>query len=288
MTSYRLALIADIHGTLPPLEKVFEILDADPPDQIMVAGDFLGGPQPHKTLAYLQHKGCQFILGNGETNMLKMHRGSAPKAWFTHHQFDLAQWIYNQLDEADFRFLESLPEQIAVRPPGCAPVRVVHGTPWDINKLLFPHKEPKALTRALTMISESVMVFAHTHLPEILYHKGKLALNPGSISNNLNGDTRASYATLTWDGESWSPDLHFVTYDLMKVKEIFIKTGFLEHTRPLGRGFLESILTGENTAFNFILYTLQKTQEAGYPNPNVVPDAIWFEAEKHYPWKLDL
>ncbi len=288
MGTYTLAVIADIHGILPSLEAVKADLSKHSPDAILVAGDFLGGPQPKSTLAFLQTMDCQFILGNGEAYMLKMHRGAAPEAWWTHRQFDLARWVYGRLEESDFDFLEALPEHWVVHPPGSEPLRVIHGAPWDINQLVFPHTAPEVFERALKAIPENVLVFAHTHLPEILRRHGKLAVNPGSVSNNLNGDTRATYATLTWDGAVWRPALHTVGYNLQDVVDAFQETGFLEATRPLSRGFLESILTGENTGADFIDHAYQEAEKAGFHNLEAVPDEIWLAAESTYPWKFEL
>jgi putative phosphoesterase len=287
MTTYRIAFIADIHGILPSLEAVLAEIHTNPPDEIIVVGDFLGGPQPLETLALLQDIGSRFILGNGEVNMLMMKHGTAPQAWWTHRQFDMGRWIYQKIDEKIFDFLEMLPEQRTIHPSGCLPVRVVHGAPWDVNKLVFPHKEPEVLSRALEMIPEEILVFAHNHLPDVIHRDGKLAVNPGSVSNNLNGDTRASYAILTWEAGKWRPDLYDVDYDLGLVKKVFKETGFLEDNRPLARGFLESILTGENIALDFILFALAKASEAGYDGVSAVPDEIWLAAEETFPWKLD-
>jgi predicted phosphodiesterase len=287
MEPYRLAVIADIHGIIPPLQAVIADLKSLSPNEIMVAGDFLGGPHPKETLALLEPLNAIYLLGNGEANMLKMYHGEAPEIWWTHRQFDLARWIFNRLDDSDFTFLESLPEHWVIHPEGCDPLRVIHGAPWDINKLVFPHKEPAVFERALGAIPEDVLVFAHTHLPEILRRHGKLAVNPGSVSNNLNGDTRASYAILTWFDGAWVPELHYVSYDLQEVVSTFIETGLLEAARPLSRGFLESILTGENTAIAYILHATQKAEEAGDQNLDVVPDEIWLEAESTFPWKFE-
>ena len=287
-TSYRVAVLADVHGILPSLVTVLEEIQQDAPDEIIVAGDFLGGPQSAEALALLKKNKCRLILGNGEVNMLKMHRGTAPDVWWTHRQFDLARWIYKSLDVSIFKFLEELPEQITVRPAGCAPVRIIHAAPWDIYKLVYPHTEPKVLERALNIVPEDVLIFAHTHLPDILYRNGKLAVNPGSVSNNLNGDTRASYAMLTWDGTCWQPELRYVTYDLSLVRQVFDATGFLEANRPLARAFLESILTGENTGWGFIAYAYYLAEQAGCTALKAVPDAFWLSAEETYPWTIDL
>jgi putative phosphoesterase len=284
---YKIVLLADIHGLLPPLEAVLAEVQAHSPDEIIIAGDFLGGPQPVEVLARLQSADCQFILGNGEVNLLNMRRGTAPREWWTHRQFDMGRWIYNRLDEAVFDFLESLPEQRVISPEGCKPLRVVHGSPWDNNKLVFPDQNPQDLSCALAMIPEDVLVFAHNHLPGIFRREGKLALNPGSVSNNLNGDLRASYATLTWDDAGWQPDLHYVAYDPAAVVETFKATGFLTDNRPLARAFLESILTAENTPLAYILFAWDKAQAAGFDGFTAVPDEVWLASEAIFPWQYD-
>ena len=288
MKPTRIAVLADIHGILPSLKAVIADLGAQAPDEIVIAGDFLGGPQPKETLALLNSLDPLYILGNGEDNMLKMRHGTAPDTWWTHRQFDIARWVYERLEEADLAFLERLPEHWVIHPEGSTPLRVIHGAPWDINKLVFPHNEPEVFKRVLHAVPEDVLVFAHTHLPEILRQHGKLAVNPGSVSNNLNGDTRATYATLTWDGKAWDPELHIVDYDLQGVVDAFRETGFLEAARPLSRGFLESVLTGENTGFNFIVHAFQQAEEAGCTGLEAVPDEIWLAAESSFPWKFQL
>ena len=191
------------------------------------------------------------------------------------------------MDQADLAFLEAQPEHWVLHPEGSAPLRVIHGAPWDVNKLVFPHKEPEVFQRALAAVPEDVLVFAHTHLPEILRRHGTLAANPGAVGNNLNGDTRASYATLTWDGEAWLPELHFVAYDLQRVVAAFRDTGFLEDNRPLSRAFLESNLTGENTGLEYILHAFKRAEGFGYQGLDAVPDDVWLEAETSFPWKFD-
>ena len=281
------AILADIHGLLPPLQAVVKDLAAHAPDEIIVAGDFLGGPQPLEVWSKLQSIKCRFILGNGETYMLRMRDGSAPGAWWSYRQFDMGRWVYDQLNPAVFDFLDGLIEQMVLALPGVTAVRIVHGSPWDANKLVFPEKNPQDLSRAMAMIPEQVLIFAHNHLPGIYHREGKLAVNPGSVGNNLNGDPRASYATLTWNGVEWVPEIHYVAYDLDETIEVFRSTGFLEAARPLSRAFLESILTGENTALDFIQFAAERAKNAVHHDFEAVPDKIWLEAESAYPWRFD-
>ena len=285
---YRLVVISDIHGMLPTLETVLAKIMVDPPDAIIVAGDIVGGPQPHETLALLREHNCRMILGNGEDNMLSMYRGTAPDAWWTERQFDFARWVYRHLEEEDFAYLAKLPEQMKFEIEGAEPIRVVHGSPRDINKLMLPKKEPDIIQKALEMIDENYLIFGHTHTPGIYRHNGKLAVNPGALSNNLVGVPEISYAIFVWDGQVWNPEIFKSEPDFDQLKQSFIKTGFLQATFPLGRTFLESIFTGANTTVDFILHAVGLAKKDGLAEFNTIPDKYWLEAAKSFPWQFDL
>ena len=286
--SHRLAVIADIHGILPSLETVLAEIMADPPDEIIVAGDIVGGSHPHQALALLREHNCRMILGNGEVNMLRMDSGTAPDAWWTARQFDLGRWIYHHLEKEDLDFLAGLPEQLTIKIENTEPIRVVHGSPQDINKLMLPEKEADVVKIALEYIRENILIFGHTHKPGIYRHNGKLAVNPGAVGNNLIGEPQLSYAILGWNGQVWEPEIHTLQPDIEKIKQSFIRAGFLEGTRPLGRAHLESIFTGKNTAVDFILHAVDLAHQAGLSEFKTIPDAFWLQAEDSFPWQFDL
>lgn len=286
--SPRLAVIADIHGMLPSLKTILAEIKNDPPDEIIVAGDIVGGPHPHETLSLLREYNCRMIVGNGEDNMLRMHNGDSPDAWWTGRQFDFARWVYHNLEEEDFEFLAELPGQIQFEIEGAEPIRVVHGSPRDINKLMLPEKEPDIIFKALEYIGENYLIFGHTHKPGIYRHNGKMALNPGAISNNLIGIPQISYATLIWSGQAWEPTIHTFEPDPDLVKHAFIASGLLEATRPLGRAFLESILTGDNTSLDFILHAVGLAEEAGLTEFKTIPDRYWLAAEESFLWQFEI
>jgi len=56
----------------------------------------------------------------------------------------------------------------------------------------------------------------------------------------------------------------------------------------LARAFLESILIGENTGQEYILYAFDMAKKAGYRDLEAVPDEIWMGAEANFPWRFDL
>jgi hypothetical protein len=71
----------------------------------------------------------------------------------------------------------------------------------------------------------------------------------------------------------------------MRLWMFFKGTGFLQANGPLARAFLESILTGENTAMDYINFAFQEAQKAGYQNITAVPDDIWLSAADSFPWR---
>ena len=284
----RLAVIADIHGMLPTLETVLAEILTDPPDEIIVAGDIVGGPQPHETLALLREYNCRMILGNGEDNMLRMYRGTAPDAWWTGRQFDLARWTYHHLEKEDFEFLATLPEQLQFEIEGTEPIRVVHGSPQDINKLMLLNREPDIIQKALEMIDEQYLIFGHTHRPGIYPHNSKLAVNPGALSDNLIGKSQISYATLDWNVQAWEPTIHPRKPDIDSIKQMFITTGFMEAVQPLSRAFLENIQTGDDIIVAFIRYAVKLAQEAGLSDFKTIPDEYWLQAAESFPWQLEM
>lgn len=284
----RLAVIADIHGMLPSLETVLAEIMGNPPDEIIVAGDIVGGPQPHQTLTLLREHNCRMILGNGEANMLQMYRGAAPTTWWTERQFDLARWTYQHLENEDFEFLAELPEQMRFEIEGAEPILVVHGSPGDINKLMLLQKEPDIIRKALEMIEENYLIFGHTHRPGIYRHNTKLAINPGALSDNLIGKPQISYATLDWNGQTWEPEIHPLKPDIDKIKRTFITTGFLEATHPLSRAFLENVHTGNDVVVAFIRYAAGLAQKAGLSDFKTIPDKYWMQAAETYPWQFEI
>ena len=286
MTPHRIVILSDIHGILASLNTALDEILCDPPDEIIVSGDFVGGPQSHETLARLRELDCHFILGNGEIRMLQMYEGTAPEAWWTYRQFDLGRYVFNQLTEKDLTFISGLPEQLRLALDGTDPIRVVHATPWSPVQLMYPDQHPQLLQQALEAIEEKVLVMGHIHQPGIYHVNGKLAVNAGALSNNLVGKSQISYASLTWDGEAWQPEIHTLQPDYKAIQNSFKETGFYEAAYPFSRAFLESLHTGEDTPYLLIKAAFERAAAAGLADIDYVPDEHWLAAGEEFTWKM--
>jgi len=100
----RVAAIYDIHGNLPALEAVLDAVRDEEVDQIVVGGDIVPGPMPRDCVSVLQELSfpVRFIQGNGERDILTVHRGEEPTRvpqqfhevmrWVEHSSHILSSW----------------------------------------------------------------------------------------------------------------------------------------------------------------------------------------------------
>ena len=281
----RLAVLSDIHGNLPALEAVLQEVRRPTVDGILVAGDLVGGPQANETIALLAEIKADMIRGNSDINLLRYGRGDAPPPWRTARQFALLRWAHRNLGRPNLEYLRGLPEERVVDAGQASLVRLVHGSPGDSFEGLDPRQEPEALRSALERVREPVLVCGHTHLSWKVELDGKLALNPGAVCGPLNGDPRAQYAILTWQGGRWHAEHHAVAVDHARIRQAFAESGLLEEGGALARAFLLSIETAVNVGELFFSHAYRRAAAAGCEDSEVVPDDIWEEAEATFNWQ---
>jgi putative phosphoesterase len=279
-----LAAISDVHGSLPALEAVLEDMQPHELDAILVAGDYIGGPQVVETMRLLRSLNSWMIRGNSDTGLLHYGLGNAPDNRYTHRQFVLLRWAHRHVDQETFDFFRSLPEQRVIEIDGTAPIRLVHGSPRNPSESIFPDRDPATLDLALAQTSESVLVCGHTHIPWKVTRDDRLTLNPGAVCGPLNGEVCAQYALLTWRDGRWWAEHRSVSYDLDLVRAAFRNSGLLEEGGALARSFLLSIETGQNVADDFLSYAWRLATQAGFEDSDVVPDATWEQATVTFDW----
>lgn len=299
----RLAVLADVHGNLPTLEAALaEIAQLDV-DGFILAGDYItGGPQPVQVARRLRSLTGWAIRGNGEDYLLAYHQENGPEVWGHSRQWATLRWSYRQVDREAMDWIAGLPEQRVIELPGVAPIRVVHGSlegptgqlypdrdPVKLKlfrqaALLLPDQEPPKLEKTLAQIAEPVLVCAHTHIPWQQEHGGKLALNPGSVSAPLDGDTRAQYALLTWQNGRWRAEHRAAPYDLTQVRAAYTQSGLLAQGDAFARACLRGIETGQNVPGYFVSHFYRLAAEAGYEESGDIPDVLWDQAVATFDW----
>ena len=206
-----LALLYDIHGSIPALDAVLEDAGAAGADAYLLGGDYgAWGPSPLGCLERLRALPCTtWIRGNGER-------------WTRDPPLD-RQEVLEALRERESGYgteegwLYSLQTQVELNG-----VLYVHGSPLsDVES--FPAEPGEDDERMLAGVSGKAVVFGHSHLQfRRPGPNGTQLLNPGSVGMPLDGDVRAAYALRRDDGEF---EFRRVEYDVERAASAYEALG---------------------------------------------------------------
>ena len=141
---------------------------------------------------------------------------------------------------------------------------------------------PETLDHIFRSLAEDVLICGHLHQPWIAQLDGRLAVNPGAVTGGLNGDPRAQYALLQWDGHRWQASLHGAPYDFSRLRHDLEESGLLAEARPLALAFLQSCQSGEDKWVAFIKFAQRQAALAGYPDASFIPDDVWQTASESF------
>jgi predicted phosphodiesterase len=288
-SSIRLAVLADIHGNLPALETVLADVARFQVDDIVVLGDLADrGPFPLETVRLVESVGGRMIRGNTDSRLVQLDLGDAPGSWRTHKQFAAVRWAYERLDRGALGFLAGLPERRTAYFPGASPIRLVHGTPRDPNRGIFPAQRPGTLAKALAHVREPVLLCAHTHLQWAWEGGRRLACNPGSVGQPFDGGRRARYTLLDWDAPAkrWGATHRAVAYDWDRTRRAFHESGLLEGGGAFIRACLMGLEIGRDVVGPFVRYAYGLAAMRGCVDCDALPDPIWEAAAATFEWPL--
>jgi putative phosphoesterase len=190
----RLAVLADIHGSVWALEAVLADARRRGPDHFVVLGDLLAdGPDPVGTLDLLRGlPRATFVQGNTDRYLADLSQLVPPRSELP----DLVttwQWAVDLLGEEGCRFLADLPTDVILETP-IGSVLATHGIPGNDEGWIDPRRAD-ALD-GLHWQGACALLVGHTHMPFVLSGDRGTVINPGSVGISPQTDWRASYALL--------------------------------------------------------------------------------------------
>ena len=234
----RIALLSDMHGNAAAFRAVLEEVHPADYDVIALGGDYVAhGPRPAETLDLCRQLRSPAILGNTDV-----------------HVFERAEqgtrWTADRLDEAGHRWLAQRPFSARFRAVEGNPdtdLLLVHANPTDLNSVLISQKHPLGAftitgdqeARALLGdVRADLLVYGHVHYDSQGELDGQRVASVGSIGLPYDGDHRAAWAVLTWDGAHWQIEHRRVEYDWRPVAEELDACG-----SPMGTLIAERVRT---------------------------------------------
>jgi predicted phosphodiesterase len=226
----RIALLADIHGNPIALDAVLEDIERrGGADEVWVLGDMVAlGPAPVEVLerlAVLQRaRTVRTVRGNTERYVCT---GDRPPPSLDQARADPAllpvlvdvagtfAWTQGAVSQAGWlEWLSGLPlEQRTVLPDG-ARMLGVHASPGrDDGPGFYGDSSRADMGRLLAGCDADLVCVGHTHAPLEVIVGGTRVVNPGSVSNPVPPDLRASYALLEASSSGTSIEHRRVDYD---------------------------------------------------------------------------
>jgi hypothetical protein len=131
---------------------------------------------------------------------------------------------------------------------------------------------------------EPVLICGHSHIAWSQELDVRLAVNPGSVGIPINGDRRAQYALLTWDGGRWKAEHRAIDYDRDRIRTAYVESGILALEGAFARAQLRAIETGQNVPGWLVSHCRRHATEAGIPRSGAIPDAVWDQAVAAFDW----
>lgn len=175
------AVLSDIHGVLPALDRVLAEPAIAEAEVIVVTGDHTWGPQPAEVLDRLTALGDRAVLvrGNADRELLQMSRGIDVGL----SDDPLSAWGAAQLGSARQAVLSTMPEQVTIDVDGFGLTRFCHATPRSDEEVVLVDSRLERWIEVLAELPAEIttVVCGHTHMPFVRIVDGRLVVNPGSV-----------------------------------------------------------------------------------------------------------
>jgi predicted phosphodiesterase len=223
----RIVIFSDIHGNVVALEAVLKAIGRQAaPDVLFVAGDLvLLGPRPAEALALLRSLGgARFVKGNTDQYLIDDSDDEQEVAF-----------ARARLSTADIAFVRDLPfEQRLEVAPG-RELLVVHANPRDMEGQIKPDSPDELIRPWFEGVSAEVVAFGHYHVPFVRRLDERTLVDVASVGMPRDGDQRAAYAVLTFEGGAWQIEHRRVEFDIEAVAQDYHDVGFPDARRAAER-----------------------------------------------------
>ena len=252
----KIAVLSDIHSNSAALQAVSEHIEAWQPDQVVVAGDLVNrGPRPLECLQFVQEKvktrGWLTLIGNHEEYVIGHATAGQPHEG---PQFEIKRssyWTFQQLG-GDVSALAAMPfKQILAAPDG-SEVRLTHASMRGTRVGIYSFTPDRLLRELIGPPLPPLFCVGHTHMPWVRRLNGALVVNAGSAGLPFDGDTRVSYAQLTWSKGEWQGSIVRLEYDRQQAERDFADSGFLDEGGPLAQLMLIELRSAHSQLFQWM------------------------------------
>lgn len=253
----KIAVLADIHANLTALIAVANDIETWQPDAVVVAGDIVNrGPRPAQCLHFVQRKaqdkGWLLLGGNHEDFVVKLAdelvaQNETPLDKNRYEFYRPVYWTSEKVME-DISTLRTLPFKQSITAPNGDEIRIVHASMRGNRDGIYP-ETPAHVLRLQIDPPPAVLCVGHTHRPLIRRLDDTLVVNVGSAGLPFDGDTRPSYARISFAKNQWHAEIKRVAYNFQQAELDYFRSGFSKQGGPLTRVMLNELRSARSLLF---------------------------------------
>ncbi len=257
MGTQRIAILADIHGNSTALEAVLaDIASLGGVDGTWLLGDYVAlGFDPCGVLKrLLELKTARFIRGNTDRYVVNDDlpfpnlEEAIENPQLLNRHIRIARsfaWTAGAISAnraKNYRsWLSNLPIEMRAQLPDGTRVLAVHASPGnDDGEGISPVTSDEGIKKTIAGCEADLVLVAHTHVPFDRDAGEARVVNPGSVSNPMPPDLRASYAILTAQTSGYNLIFRRVDYD---------RQACIEAAREVGQPswkYIEQFMLGQH------------------------------------------
>jgi predicted phosphodiesterase len=224
----RIALLSDIHGNLPALERVIKDMRQFAPDHVVVAGDMVNwGPFSAEVMQVIYENRWTMIRGNNEYYCINATPPRRPDAWAS---YTMLAWLHEQLSNWH-HVIASLPDDLLLLYPDTPDVHLCHGIPGDCWTGIYSADfDDDEMVNAWLSYGRAETIFCgHTHVPLDRTVGPYHILNPGSVGVPLLGEAVSSYMIVDGTMQGWELTHHrTLPLDISALRPVWKQQRFVE------------------------------------------------------------
>ena len=281
----KLAVLADIHSNHTALETCIRHALDQNVDEFIFLGDYISDcPYPQKTMKILYEMDkkyrCYFIRGNREDYMIN-HRNNPEERWTYSSASGNLLYTYENLDQKDLDFYESMDIQGIYSKEGYPLFRYCHGSLTSSNELLIPENEN--LNDIMYGLDVSLLISGHTHIQESVTFGNKKLIHPGSVGIPWYHNGKTQYMILHGNDKGWEEEFFQLDYDLDSVKKEFETSGIMEKAFHWPKLNIHALCTGDDYTTPCLQLAMKICKDAeGAVNWPDIPEKYWEMAYRQF------
>jgi putative phosphoesterase len=204
-------LIADIHANLEALRTVLDV----PHDRAICLGDIVDyGPDPDKCIDLLRREEIPTIRGNHD-NAVAFKADCQCGYKYKHLSIATREYTWGILDRSRMEYLQKLPLLIKEEIDGKR-LYLTHASPRSMFEYIKPETPDEDIRAMLADPMEPVdsefLIVGHSHIPMNRKLGNLTIINPGSVGQPRDRDTRAGCAV--FDTETGELEFFRLDYDI--------------------------------------------------------------------------